>query len=127
MKTVRISNATRGGAVCERCQVADTMWARVRGLLGRSGLAPDEGLLITPCPSIHMFGMKFPIDVLFLTRDNIVTDTVQNIAPGKVYLPKPHNGKAHAALEIAAGAIARSNAQIGDALLLEPVVEPAEN
>ena len=38
--------AESGTVVCERCEIADSMFARTRGLLGRSGLDPGGGMLI---------------------------------------------------------------------------------
>jgi uncharacterized membrane protein (UPF0127 family) len=121
MKTVQVLNESRGAVLCEKCGVADNIFTRVRGLLGRASLEAGEGLLIVPCPSIHMFGMKFPLDVIFLTRENVVTDFVENIAPGKYYLAKAHAGKAHSALELPAGSIACTSTQRGDRLRVEPV------
>jgi uncharacterized membrane protein (UPF0127 family) len=119
MKTVRILNQSRSVVLCENCGVANNIFTRVRGLLGRSTLDEGEGLLIVPCPSIHMFGMKFSIDVLFLTRGNIVTDFVESIESGKYYLAQSHHGKAHGALEIPIGTIARTSTQRGDQLIIE--------
>ena len=48
-----------GTVVCERCLLAETPLARLRGLLGRSGLSSGEGLLLRPAGSIHMFFMRF--------------------------------------------------------------------
>jgi uncharacterized membrane protein (UPF0127 family) len=121
MKTLRVLNEPRHAVLCERCGVADNIFTRVRGLLGRAALEAGEGLLIVPCPSIHMFGMKFSLDVVFLTRESIVTDFVENIAPGKYYLAKPHQGKTHSALELPMGTIARSGTQRGDRLRLEEI------
>ena len=122
MKFLRIINSTRDVILCERCGVADNLFTRVRGLLGRTGLEPDEGLLLRPCPSIHMFGMKFSLDVVFITSDNIVTDFVENIGPGKAYVAKAHCGKARAAIELPVGTIARSGTQISDILILKSVM-----
>jgi uncharacterized membrane protein (UPF0127 family) len=61
-----------GRVVCERCVLADNAWTRMRGLLGRKALDDGEGLLIRPSGSIHMFFMRFPIDVVFLSRDGEV-------------------------------------------------------
>jgi uncharacterized protein len=122
MKVVCITNATREKVLCRQCSVADNLFTRVRGLLGRNGLEEDEGLLINPCPSIHMFGMKFSLDVIFVTADNVVTDLVENIAPGKAYVAKAHHGKARAAIELPVGAIACSGTQIGDELTFEDIV-----
>ena len=119
MKTVRLFNATREIILCENCGVANNIFTRVRGLLGRSTLPPGEGLLIIPCPSIHMFGMKISLDVIFLTSENIVTDFVENIAPGKFYVAQNHFGKAYSAVEIVPGTIAKTDTQRGDEIRLE--------
>lgn len=121
MKKVRLYNVTRSTILCENARLANNIFTRVRGLLGRSTLDSGEGLLIVPCPSIHMFGMKMSLDVVFLSKENIVTDFVENIAPGKYYLAQNHFGKAHSALEIAPGIIAATSTQRGDEIRLEPI------
>lgn len=119
MKSTRLLNQTRGTVVCDSCGIADNLFTRVRGLLGRTSLADHEGLLITPCPSIHMFGMKFAIDAIFVTRGNVVTDLVEGIAPGQVYTARKHHGKPYATIELPVGAISRSQTQLGDLILCE--------
>jgi uncharacterized membrane protein (UPF0127 family) len=119
MKIVSIHNTTRGQLLCTNCGVADNPLTRMKGLLGRETLGEGEGLLIVPCSSIHMWGMKFALDVIFLTRENVVTDFVENIAPGKIYASKRHHGKVHAALEVAAGTALRSGLQRGDQLEIQ--------
>ena len=120
MKIVRVLNATREQLLCENCAIADNPVTRIRGLMGRSSLEANEGLLIIPCASIHMMGVKFALDVIFISRENIVMDFVENIAPGKMYVAKKQNGKAHAALEISVGVIARTGTQTGDRITIEP-------
>jgi uncharacterized membrane protein (UPF0127 family) len=120
MKIVRIFNSTKGNLVCEECVVADNFWTRGKGLLGRKELPEDEGILLSPGSSIHMFGMKFAIDVVFLTKDDIVTDMVENIAPGKAHIAKDGgSGKPFAALELSAGKIQQVGVSIGDQLKRE--------
>ena len=114
MKTLQLHNATRGGEIVARCLLADNFWTRGRGLLGRSHLPENEASLLVPGASIHMFGMKFPIDALFLTREDVVTDFVENLAPGKMHVAKDGAGKPFATLELAAGSVARLGIQIGD-------------
>ena len=92
------------------------MLSRIRGLMWRAPLKDDEGLFITDCPSIHMFNVGFAIDAIFLTKENVVTDFVESIAPRKIYVAKPNAGKPYAALEVAVGTIAKSQTQIGDVL-----------
>ena len=119
MKTLVIKNPARGVVVCQKVLLANNFWTRGKGLLGRKSLGADEGILLVPGTSIHMFGMKFSIDVLFLTEDHRITDLIENIAPGKAHIAKNNVGKPHAALELAAGTIATCGAQIGDQLVLE--------
>lgn len=49
----------------------DTFIKRLQGLMFRSSLPPDQGLLLSPCSSIHTCFMRFPIDVVYL--DNCFT------------------------------------------------------
>lgn len=120
MKVVQVFNETRDTVVCPKCGIADGLLSRVRGLMWRAELPEDEGLWIIPCPSIHMFNMKFSIDAIFLTRDGIVTDIIEGIAPGKTYVAKANHGKAHTTVEVAVGTVGRSGTQIGDKLVSRP-------
>ena len=67
-------------------EVAETFAERLRGLIGRDGLAPGEGLLITRCNCIHTFFMRFPIDVAFLDRRGAVVKTVRNVRPWRLFV-----------------------------------------
>jgi uncharacterized membrane protein (UPF0127 family) len=121
MKTLRLTNATSGQEIVARCGLANNLLTRGRGLLGRTHLPDDEGILLVPGSSIHMFGMKFSIDAVFLTKDDIVTDFVENLAPGKMHGAKAKAGKPYATLEVAAGTIARTGLQIGDKIEREEI------
>ena len=70
-----------GQVVCARCELADSPLKRMRGLLGRTGLEPGEGMLFRPAGSIHMFFMRFPIDVLFCDRDLVVVGIERDLQP----------------------------------------------
>lgn len=100
----------------DRIASADKFWSRFRGLLGRSGLDEGEGLLISPCWSIHCFGMKFSIDAIFLDKDYRVVAIHPDMKPGAM----ASNRKARYVLEIKAGEAARHNLQIGEQLRIEP-------
>lgn len=62
-------------------EVARSFGARVRGLIGRRGLAPGEGLLILKCNAIHTLFMRFSIDATFLDAQNRVVRVVRDIRP----------------------------------------------
>jgi len=87
----------------------------MRGLLGRSGLEPGEGLLIRPTNSIHMFFMRFSIDVVFLDRDMIVRKIVETLRPWRMAGCRG----ARFAVEIAPGEAARRGIVVGEQLTLE--------
>jgi hypothetical protein len=104
----------RGPVVCERGELATTLWNRTKGLLGRAGLADDEGLWI-PTSSIHMFGMRFAIDVIYADREGRVLKLVRGIRPWRASVCIG----AKVALELPVGAIDRCGAEVGDHLVIE--------
>jgi uncharacterized membrane protein (UPF0127 family) len=87
----------------------------MRGLLGREKLDPGSGMLLTPEPSVHMFFMRFPIDVVFLDRDWKVVGIRHELRPWRV----AGEGRAHASLELPAGAAAAAGITEGDVLVRE--------
>jgi uncharacterized membrane protein (UPF0127 family) len=103
-----------GTVVCETCVLADSALGRMKGLLGRRGLHPGEGLLIRPAGSIHMFFMRFPIDAVFLDRELRVIGIAEGLRPWRV------SGRrgARAVLEIASGQAGARGVHPGQRLLL---------
>lgn len=91
-----------GKELATHVTVAASLPARIRGLLGRNSLPEGEGLLIRPCKGIHTFFMKFPIDAVFLDRDNRVVALYKSLQPNRltlIYL------KANSVLELPAGTL----------------------
>jgi uncharacterized protein len=99
-----------GTTVCEHCLIADTALARMKGLLGRSELPAEEGILIRPCNSIHMFFMRFAIDAIFVDRDGTVLKIAANLKPWRMAWAR----RGHAVIELAAGEVARRGIAPGD-------------
>jgi len=112
---LQVRNLTRGSGVAGRVRRADQAWSRVVGLLGRRSLAGDEGLLLTPCTSIHTFFMRFPIDILYLDREQVVVKAVRALRPFRLSACL-RGGRS--TLELPAGAIEASGTQVGDRLVL---------
>jgi uncharacterized protein len=108
---------TSAGAVaCERCVVADTPLTRMRGLLGRGSLPPQEGILLRPASSVHTLFMRFPIDVVFLDRELAVLRVVPALRPWRT-ASRRH---AAAVLELAAGESERRGIRAGERLSWAP-------
>jgi len=113
--TVTLTRAD-GEVVCERCVVAATALTRLKGLLGRSGLEPGEGLLLRPASSIHTFFMRFPIDVVFLDRELEVRKVVPELGPWRAAFARG----ARSAVELPAGEAARRGVVAGERLQSAP-------
>ena len=89
-----------------------------RGLLGRSSLAPGEGLFFPGVRMIHTCFMRMPIDVAFLDPDGIVQDLHPRLRPWRIaFCRQP--GRA-STLETAAGSFQQWNLQPGDQLEILP-------
>lgn len=104
-----------GTEVASAVSVADNLWSRFVGLMGRAALPAGEGLLIRPCSSIHMFFMRFPIDAVFVDGDGQVLKVYPGIRPWRV------TGivrRAKACLELPAGTCAAAGISPGETLRL---------
>jgi uncharacterized membrane protein (UPF0127 family) len=88
------------------------MFSRMKGLLGRKSLAEGEGILILPAPSIHTFFMRFPIDVVFLSKEGEVLKVAENVRPWRA---RSCRG-AHSVLELSAGETQRRGIAVGQRL-----------
>ena len=104
-----------GVVLCERCEIPESALGRMRGLLGREGLEPGAGMIIDRAGSVHMFFMRFPIDVVFLDRNRKVVRIVSGLRPWRVAGAR----KAVAALELPVGAAGEAGLEEGDVLVLE--------
>lgn len=110
-----------GNVVCEHCLLAESMFARLRGLLGRRGLAEGEGMLLRPASSIHTGFMRFTIDAIYLDRENRVTKVVSEIRPWRFSAGRG----ARAVLELPAGEAERQGFRPGLSLTQVWRSEPA--
>lgn len=91
--------------------VADTAASRARGLLGTDGI--DGALWLEPCPSVHMMGMRYPLDAATLAADGTVLD-VRTLKPWLGVTPMRR--RAVVTVEAAAGFLAGHGIVVGDRL-----------
>ena len=113
MRLLRVVNTGRDRELGSRVGLADGWLSRLRGMLGRPEPKPGEGLLLTPCQSVHMYGMRFPLDVAFIDRDGVIVAAYRTLQPGS--RSKWHRNAAHA-LELPAGTLDSSGTAVGDVL-----------
>jgi uncharacterized membrane protein (UPF0127 family) len=103
----------RSGVVLAReLELASDSQTRRRGLLGRLGIAEGSAMIIAPCNAIHMFFMKFAIDVVFADRDGRVVKLCRNVRPWRMAIGLG----GFAAIELSAGSIDQARVVKGDVL-----------
>lgn len=113
MKTTML--VCNGSVVIPHVELATRWWQRMRGLLGRSGLSTGRALYISPANSIHMFFMRFTLDLIFVDRDGVVVRIVRNLRPWRMAF----GGRtAQSVFEISAGWLDEDAVRVGDRLVL---------
>ena len=104
------------GRLVARARVADSIWSRLRGQIAHP-LAEGHGLLLPSCSSVHTHFMSYPIDVVYLSRD----DAIVKIAPALKPWRFSWGGRgANHVLELQAGTTAELGLAAGQQLTLEP-------
>jgi uncharacterized membrane protein (UPF0127 family) len=113
LRKLKITNS-KGAVLADRAGIADTGAKRRTGLLKHSKLEPGEGLLIRT-EGVHTFGMKFPIDVVFLSKARKVLKVRPNMVRARIALSL----RAHSVLELPAGTLESTGTLTGDQLVFE--------
>lgn len=108
-----VKNVTQNTLLSDNCGHAQTFWARFKGLQLKKNFPEGCGLLITPCNSIHMFFMRFPIDAVFIDKDQTVLYIDESIKPWKI---SKVIRKSCSVLELPAGTAPATGTKPGDKL-----------
>lgn len=105
-------------------KIADTPASRTRGLMERTTLAEDEGMLFVfedpGILSFWMFNTPLPLDIAFI-RDNMTVSSIDTMEP---FTLDSHRSIEPVlfALEVPAGEFATRNIQPGDSVEFEGIV-----
>ena len=102
--------ARTGQAIASTVTTAFDSASRRQGLLGRSALADGEALIIAPSGAVHTFGMRFAIDLLFVSRDGSVVKVHERVQPRRLSLC----WRAFGVVELAAGRVGATGVRVGD-------------
>jgi uncharacterized membrane protein (UPF0127 family) len=106
-----VINQSRRTWVVSKVKKADRLLTRIVGWIGRSHIDPEAALWVKPCFGIHTFGMNFPVDLLFLEKDNRVVGLVSNLPINRV---SPIVFRAWSVLVLPAHSIEKSRTMNGD-------------
>ena len=99
--------------IAKNVSVANNFYKRLKGLLCKKGLESGEGLLISPCKQVHTFGMKFNIDVVFVSPTSKVVHIEHNMSKGKV---SKYIKGANQVLELKGGTAKEKNISLGQTI-----------
>jgi uncharacterized membrane protein (UPF0127 family) len=108
-------NRTKQVMLAPRLQVARSLWARMKGLIGRvaADFPPGSALWLTPCRGIHTVGMSFSIDAVYLDARGAVVRAYHGLAPFRVASLDP---RTRSVVEFPAGTLKATGTEVGDLL-----------
>jgi uncharacterized membrane protein (UPF0127 family) len=106
-------NRTRQAYLATELALADTHWSRLRGLMGASerDFGDGRGLWIVPCRGVHTIAMRFPIDVVYLSKAGAVVHIEQGLRPWRF---APIRMQAATVLELPSGKAVETSTTVGD-------------
>lgn len=107
-----------GEEIASRVIIANTFFQRLKGLLKKKKIDDDEGLLIQPCNQVHTLGMKFDIDVIFISKLGEIIHIEANMSPGCV---SPLISKSQMVLELKSGIVSDKSIVKGKRVAFDPV------
>ena len=116
---VEIWDATQEIVLADRAEVASSFWKLLVGVIPYRRLSPGQGMVLPSTGSIHTWGVRFPVDVLFLDRENKVLGRRAQVRPFRVAIA-PRG--CHTAIELPAGAI--GSVDVGDHIMVRPCAAP---
>jgi uncharacterized protein len=100
---------TSGRVLVPALEVAVDSATRKKGLLGRDGLPDGAGLVIAPTNAVHTFFMRFPIDIVFVTRAGRVVKVCDAVPAWRIAVAL----RGYAVVELAAGGASRAGLAAG--------------
>jgi len=113
---VYVYNKTKESFLAFRVKVADTIFGRLIGLIGKRKLNPDCGLWLYPANAIHTVGMLIKIDVVLIDKNFKVVGLRELLRPFRIVGP---NFRAESVIELPAHTIFKSGTELGDQLEIE--------
>ena len=116
MSLLQAKETNSGAVVASHLRPAHTHWTRLKGLMGTKSLEQGHGLWLKPCNQVHMFFMKYALDLVFIDNEHRIVRLVEALPPGKI---SPKVKEAASVLELPVGTIARTGLTEGAALAID--------
>ncbi len=110
-----VFNQTRESFLSLNVAIADTHFARLRGLAGRLRFKTDEGLWVKPSRGIHTIGVLFAIDLIYLDADYRVLHVIESFPTFRI---GPIRRNCASVLELPTRTIYSSHTRVGDVLVI---------
>jgi uncharacterized membrane protein (UPF0127 family) len=110
-----VYNQTRECFLSLNVTAADTIFSRLRGLIGRLKLRSDEGIWVVPSRGVHTLGLLFPLDLIYLDEHYRVIHLVEYFPSFRI---APLKTQAESVLELPTHTIYSSQTQPGDELVI---------
>ena len=114
-RTYCVYNETRECFLSLNVRAADTIFSRLKGLIGRLRLRADEGIWVVPSRGVHTLGLFFPLDLIYLDENHRVIHLVEYFPSFRI---GPLKTQAESVLELPTHTIYSSHTQPGDQLVI---------
>lgn len=115
MKNVEVLNE-KNKILFNNATITTNFFDRFIGLMGKRYIEDNEAFCIKPCNSIHMFFMRFSIDVIFLDSSNKVIEYIENLKPWQV---SKIVKSSKMVIEMPCYSIKKKNIQINDTIIIK--------
>jgi uncharacterized membrane protein (UPF0127 family) len=122
-KAAKITSLKNQMVIADKCVLALSYFERLRGLIGRDKLSQGEAMFFPRCNDIHMWFMRIPIDVVFVSKvesgylkNYKVTRVFKSAKPWKL-LPI-RDGRATETVELPVGTVERCDIRVGDEICI---------
>jgi len=100
----------------DQIKIADTFIQKLVGLLSEKGLNYEQGLLLNACKQVHTIGMRFPIDVIFISKEGKILYIENDMPTGKI---SKYVKRSFYLLELKSGSAKKNNLLIHDHITFE--------
>ena len=119
---MKILNLTRCTTITNHTEIATSFLEKMRGLMFRERLEEGRGMLMMfrkeSRHAIWMFGMRFPIDLIFINSERRVVGITENFSPlalhPKTWKVSKPGEECKYVLEVNSGVARKTGTKLGD-------------